>query len=107
MSQAGRLDDPVFRAVLGEHIGHQGQQSACPAIARLRVHNQAERTWHAKPPQLTERKGYRCCGVLSSGMAGDHGVAGGEVRFLQVQTTTDSRAEAMELAAEAVAARLA
>lgn len=34
-------------------------------------------------------------------------MAGGEVRFLQVQTTTDSRAEAMELAGEAVQARLA
>jgi periplasmic divalent cation tolerance protein len=32
---------------------------------------------------------------------------GAEVRFLQVQTTTDSRAEAMELAHAAVAARLA
>jgi periplasmic divalent cation tolerance protein len=40
-------------------------------------------------------------------MAGDHGVAGGEVQFLHVQTTTDSRAEAMELAGEAVQARLA
>jgi periplasmic divalent cation tolerance protein len=32
---------------------------------------------------------------------------GAEVRFLQVQTTTDSRAEAVELAHAAVAARLA
>jgi periplasmic divalent cation tolerance protein len=40
-------------------------------------------------------------------MAGERGVAGGEVRFLHVQTTTDSRAEAMELASEAVQARLA
>ncbi len=32
---------------------------------------------------------------------------GAEVRFLQVQTTTDSRSEAMELAHAAVAARLA
>ena len=32
---------------------------------------------------------------------------GTEIRFLQVQTTTDSRAEAMELAHDAVAARLA
>jgi len=31
----------------------------------------------------------------------------GESRFLQVQTTTDSRAEAMELAHDAVSARLA
>jgi periplasmic divalent cation tolerance protein len=38
---------------------------------------------------------------------GEHGVAGGEARFVHVQTTTDSRAEAMELAAEAVQARLA
>jgi periplasmic divalent cation tolerance protein len=36
------------------------------------------------------------------------GAAGaGEVRFLHVQTTTDSRAEAIELATEAVQARLA
>ena len=34
-------------------------------------------------------------------------VAGTEVRYLQVQTTTDSRAEAMELARAAVQARLA
>lgn len=40
-------------------------------------------------------------------MAGERGVAGGEVRFLHVQTTTESRAEAMELASEAVQARLA
>jgi periplasmic divalent cation tolerance protein len=40
-------------------------------------------------------------------MAGEHGVVGGEAQFLQVQTTTDSRAEAMELATEAVQARLA
>jgi periplasmic divalent cation tolerance protein len=33
--------------------------------------------------------------------------AGGEPRFMQVQTTTDSRAEAMELAHAAVQARLA
>jgi periplasmic divalent cation tolerance protein len=32
---------------------------------------------------------------------------GAEARYVQVQTTTDSRAEAMELAHEAVAARLA
>jgi periplasmic divalent cation tolerance protein len=32
---------------------------------------------------------------------------GTEARFLQVQTTTDARAEAMELAHDAVAARLA
>jgi periplasmic divalent cation tolerance protein len=43
-------------------------------------------------------------------MAGGHSVAAGEfpdARFLHVQTTTDSRAEAMELATEAVQARLA
>jgi periplasmic divalent cation tolerance protein len=43
-------------------------------------------------------------------MAGQHSVAAGEhgdARFLHVQTTTDSRAEAMELATEAVQARLA
>ncbi|MEP7025631.1 MAG: divalent-cation tolerance protein CutA, partial [Actinomycetota bacterium] len=34
-------------------------------------------------------------------------VVGTEVRYLQVQTTTDSRAEAMELARGAVEARLA
>ena len=34
-------------------------------------------------------------------------MAGTEVRYLQVQTTTDSRAEAMELARAAVQARLA
>jgi periplasmic divalent cation tolerance protein len=34
-------------------------------------------------------------------------VAGAEVRYLQVQTTTDSRAEAMDLARAAVEARLA
>jgi len=33
-------------------------------------------------------------------------VVGTEVRYLQVQTTTDSRAEAMELARAAVQARL-
>lgn len=35
------------------------------------------------------------------------GAAAAHVRFLQVQTTTDSRAEAMELAHDAVEARLA
>ena len=40
-------------------------------------------------------------------MAGDGEAAGGEARFLHVQTTTDSRAEAMELARAAVEARLA
>jgi periplasmic divalent cation tolerance protein len=34
-------------------------------------------------------------------------MAAGEAQFLHVQTTTDSRAEAMELAQDAVAARLA
>ena len=34
-------------------------------------------------------------------------VAGTDARYLQVQTTTDSRAEAMDLAREAVEARLA
>ena len=34
-------------------------------------------------------------------------MAGTEVRYLQVQTTTDSRAEAMDLAREAVESRLA
>ncbi|HUJ08249.1 MAG TPA: divalent-cation tolerance protein CutA [Streptosporangiaceae bacterium] len=40
-------------------------------------------------------------------MAGDGAAAGGQARFLHVQTTTDSRAEAMELAHDAVRARLA
>ena len=40
-------------------------------------------------------------------MTGEGSAAGTEVRYLQVQTTTDSRAEAMELAHDAVAARLA
>ncbi len=40
-------------------------------------------------------------------MAAQRDEAGGEARFLHVQTTTDSRAEAMELAHDAVQARLA
>jgi periplasmic divalent cation tolerance protein len=40
-------------------------------------------------------------------MAGQGEAAGTEARYLQVQTTTDSRAEAIELAHDAVAARLA
>ena len=40
-------------------------------------------------------------------MAGELSGASGEARFVHVQTTTDSRAEAMELAQEAVEARLA
>ncbi len=40
-------------------------------------------------------------------MAGQREEAGPGAGFLQVQTTTESRAEAMELAADAVAARLA
>jgi periplasmic divalent cation tolerance protein len=40
-------------------------------------------------------------------MAGQGLAAGAQARFLQVQTTTDSRAEAVELAHEGVAARLA
>ena len=40
-------------------------------------------------------------------MAGQGPAAGAEARFLQVQTTTDSRAEAVELARVGVAARLA
>lgn len=40
-------------------------------------------------------------------MAGSDAGHRGETEFLQVQTTTDSRAEAMELARAAVAARLA
>ena len=40
-------------------------------------------------------------------MAGERDEPGDEPRFLHVQTTTDSRAEAMELASEAVKARLA
>jgi len=40
-------------------------------------------------------------------VTGEGSAAGTEVRYLQVQTTTDSRAEAMELAHDAVAARLA
>src|SRR5260370_7039915 len=52
-------------------------------------------------------KGSRRSGVRSGAMAAQRGEAGGEVRFLHVQTTTDSRAEAMELAHDAVQARLA
>src|ERR1700683_4281534 len=40
-------------------------------------------------------------------MAGDDAGAEEKVRFLHVQTTIDSRAEAMELATQAVEARLA
>jgi periplasmic divalent cation tolerance protein len=40
-------------------------------------------------------------------MASQGEAAGEQVRYLQVQTTTDSRAEAIELGHEAVAARLA
>src|ERR1039458_1754080 len=40
-------------------------------------------------------------------MASQGEAAGEQVRYLQVQTTTDSRAEAMELGHAAVAARLA
>ena len=40
-------------------------------------------------------------------MTGQGQEAAAEPRYLQVQTTTDSRAEAMELAHDAVAARLA
>jgi periplasmic divalent cation tolerance protein len=40
-------------------------------------------------------------------MPGNRPAAGTEPQFLQVQTTTDSRAEAMELGHAAVAARLA
>jgi len=40
-------------------------------------------------------------------MARDFGAVGDDVRFLHVQTTTDSRAEAIELGHEAVKARLA
>jgi periplasmic divalent cation tolerance protein len=40
-------------------------------------------------------------------MPGNSPAAGTEPQFLQVQTTTDSRAEAMELGRAAVAARLA
>jgi len=40
-------------------------------------------------------------------MAGQGRAASAEARYVQVQTTTDSRAEAMELAQGAVAARLA
>jgi periplasmic divalent cation tolerance protein len=43
-------------------------------------------------------------------MAGEHSgvvIASGEAQFVHVQTTTDSRAEAMELAQDAVEARLA
>jgi periplasmic divalent cation tolerance protein len=40
-------------------------------------------------------------------MAGQGQAASTEASYLQVQTTTDSRAEAMELAHDAVAARLA
>jgi uncharacterized protein involved in tolerance to divalent cations len=43
-------------------------------------------------------------------MAGEHSgavVPSGEAQFVHVQTTTDSRAEAMELAQDAVEARLA
>ena len=47
-------------------------------------------------------------GVRSGAMASQgSAVAGAEVRYLQVQTTTDSRAEAMDLARAAVEARLA
>jgi periplasmic divalent cation tolerance protein len=47
-------------------------------------------------------------GVRSGAMASQGSAAAGtEVRYLQVQTTTDSRAEAMDLARAAVDARLA
>jgi periplasmic divalent cation tolerance protein len=47
------------------------------------------------------------CGVRSVPVTGQGEAASSEARYLQVQTTTDSRAEAMELAHDAVAARLA
>jgi periplasmic divalent cation tolerance protein len=40
-------------------------------------------------------------------MAGEGPAASAQARFLQVQTTTDSRAEAVELAHDGVSARLA
>ena len=46
-------------------------------------------------------------GVASGAMAAEGGAMTGSTDFLQVQTTTDSRAEAMELARVAVEARLA
>jgi periplasmic divalent cation tolerance protein len=47
-------------------------------------------------------------GVRSGAMASQgSAVTGTDVRYLQVQTTTDSRAEAMDLARAAVEARLA
>ena len=47
-------------------------------------------------------------GVRSGAMASQgSAVTGADVRYLQVQTTTDSRAEAMDLARAAVEARLA
>ena len=46
-------------------------------------------------------------GVRSVAMAGQGGASGAGAQYLQVQTCTDSRAEAMELAHDAVAARLA
>jgi periplasmic divalent cation tolerance protein len=53
------------------------------------------------------RAGQHPGSVRSGGMAGQRDNATGEAKFLQVQTTTDSRAEAMELAHDAVQARLA
>src|SRR5258707_9683134 len=52
-------------------------------------------------------KGYRRSGVRSGAMAAQRDEARGEARFLHVQTTTDSRAEAMELAHDSGQARLA
>lgn len=76
-------------------------------MAGNRVDNETERTLHANLLGCQERKGYRYGGVLSSGMAGEREEASDEALFWHVQTTTDSRAEAVELAHDAVAARLA
>src|SRR5690242_1452760 len=99
--QARRRLHLVAGAGAVQRRGGRSQGPQRPTAARGRIDHQAQRLIHRS--LLRTRPGVPSGAMASQGSA----VVGTEVRYLQVHTTTDSRAEAMELARGAVEARLA
>ena len=124
MTEAGRLTDPHGSTARGKHPQDLRKPPQTPAAGRGRIDHQTERVAHRQTSGTTgsgcartSRSSPATChnarpGVLSDAMSGQGSTAASvapsiSVHYVQVQTTTDSRAEAMELARAAVEARLA
>src|ERR1017187_2920621 len=97
----------MLRASLVQRRRDDRQQMPGPAMAGHRVDYQAQRTLHRKPPRAPERQRLPLRRRTIWGYGGATGRCQGGAPLLHVQTATDSRAEAMELAHDAVQARLA